>query len=210
MINLKDGILIASSNKAKIKEIKSIFADLNDIKIYSIFDLNLIQIDVDEDAKTFKENAFKKAYAYANTYSICTLSDDSGLEVDYLGGEPGVRSARYAGLNSSSDTLINKLLKNLEGVAKSQRTASFKSVVCLYDFINKQSIFSEGVLQGSIDYVKKGTNGFGYDPIFIPEGIDKTMAELSVEDKNSISHRYKALSGLKLALKEFFLNSEGI
>jgi len=205
MIDLSEGILIASSNKSKIKEIKSIFSDLSVIKIYSLSDLNLPQIEVDEDAKTFKENAYKKAATYANIYKICTLADDSGLEVDYLGGEPGVRSARYAGINSSSDSLISKLLHKLEGVSITQRSASFKSVVCLYDFINKQSIFSEGVLEGSISFNKKGTNGFGYDPVFIPNSIYKTLAELSDEEKNSISHRYKALYGLKIALEEFFI-----
>lgn len=208
MINLKDGVLIASSNKAKIKEIKSIFSDLSKVKIYSLFDLNLMELEVLEDAKTFKENAFKKAYSYANVYNMCTLSDDSGLEVAYLGGEPGVRSARYAGENSTSEALINKLLKNLEGVAKSQRTASFKSVVCLFDPLNSKSIYSEGILKGSISFDKKGSYGFGYDPIFIPDGSDKTLAEFSELEKNSISHRYKALYGLKIALEEFFLSKE--
>jgi XTP/dITP diphosphohydrolase len=205
MINIEEGILIASSNKAKIKEIKAIFSDISSFKIYSLNDLNFYELNIVEDGKTFKQNAYKKAYSYALEYKICTLADDSGLEVDYLGGEPGVLSARYAGPNATDKMLSQKLLDKLEGVSKTQRTACFKSVVCLYDYFNQQNIFSEGVLQGSISLSQTGINGFGYDPIFIPNGINKTLAELSEEEKNKISHRYKALSGLKLALEEFFI-----
>ena len=202
MIDFKNGILIASSNKSKIKEIKQIFSDLKKIKIYSLEELNLEEINVTEDGKTFKENAYKKAFAYANKYNYICLSDDSGLEVDYLGGAPGVKSARYAGINSSADALMNKLLSNLTGLT--QRTARFKCEVCIYDPKSNESIYSEGVCEGSINTHKVGSNGFGYDPIFLLKGTNKTMAELSDDEKNQISHRFKALDSLKIAISELF------
>lgn len=203
-MNFEKGILIASTNKSKIKEIKNIFQSNQKIKIYSLLDLNLKELEVLEDGRTFKENAYKKAYAYASKYNITTLADDSGLEVDYLGGAPGINSARYAGENSSSDALINKLLFKLEGVTSTQRKAKFKCILCLYDPSSKENVFSEGVLEGSISFEKKGKNGFGYDPIFIVAGTENTMAELSEEDKNQLSHRFKALDSLKVALEELF------
>lgn len=204
-MDLSGGILIASSNKSKIEEIKQIFSKLENIKIFSLSDLNLKELDIKEDGKTFKENAYKKAYAYASKYSLVTLSDDSGLEVDYLGGEPGVKSARYAGENSSADDLIKKLLFNLEGVGPSQRTARFKCMVCLYNPSTNESVYSEGVCEGSISTHKIGTNGFGYDPIFFIGETKKTMAELSKVDKNQVSHRFKALDSLKIAISELFI-----
>lgn len=203
-MNFEKGILIASSNKAKIKEIKEIFQPLK-IKIYSLEDLKIKELEVLEDGRTFKENAYKKAFAYAKEYNILSLADDSGLEVDYLGGEPGIHSARYAGINASPDDLISKLLLKLEGVASTQRKASFKCVICLYEPISKENIFSEGACEGTIAFSKKGNNGFGYDPVFIIAETDKTMAELSNFEKNQISHRFKALDSLKIALEELFL-----
>lgn len=203
-MNFEKGILIASSNKAKIKEIKSIFQPLK-INIYTLEELKFKELVVLEDGRTFKENAYKKAIAYATQYNILSLADDSGLEVDYLGGAPGIHSARYAGENSSSEQLISKLLFNLEGVTSTQRLARFKCMICLYDPATKENIFSEGVCEGSISLAPRGKNGFGYDPIFILAGSDSTMAELDEDEKNQLSHRFKALDSLKIAIEELFL-----
>jgi len=193
-MDLSKGILIASSNKGKIKEIKQI---LDGIKIITLLDINEQDIDVEENGFTFQDNALIKAKAYAKKFGYICLADDSGLEVDALDGAPGINSARYAGDNATDQDRVKKLLHELSGLAATKRKAHFKCVVCLYDPTNDDKIFAEGVCKGLICITPSGKNGFGYDPIFIPDGSRFTMADLLPEQKNEISHRGRALRLLK-------------
>ena len=200
-MDLSHGILIATSNEGKLKEIKQILGDIVSIKFYTLSDVKSENFDVEENGSTFRENALIKAKAYAEKFGLTTLADDSGLEIDYLKGAPGVKSARYAGAGAKDADLYNKVLKELKGVSPEDRAARFKCVVCLYDPKDLSCIFSEGTCEGMIATKPSGNNGFGYDPIFIPNGFEpKTIAELESEIKNSISHRGKALMALKLKL----------
>lgn len=200
-------ILLATTNEGKLKELKNILSDLG-IELLSLKDMDK-QIEVEEDKETFLENAIKKATIYANFYKLPVIAEDAGLEVNELKGYPGVYSARFYSIdfggkiedtNLSKDQKNNiKLLKLLEG--KENRKARYKTVVAYYDPISKIGLWTEGVCEGKIAEKPKGTGGFGYDPIFIPEGYDKTMAELPPEEKNKISHRGKAVAKLKEMLK---------
>ena len=193
-MDLSKGILIASSNKGKIKEIKQIF---DGIKIITLSEIDAQGLDVEENGKTFKDNALIKAKAYAEKFGYICLADDSGLEVDALGGAPGINSARYAGDSATDNDRVKKLLHELSGLPATKRKAHFRCVVCLYDPRSDDTIFSEGICKGMICITPSGTNGFGYDPIFIPEGFRCTMAQLLPEQKNEISHRGRALRSLK-------------
>jgi XTP/dITP diphosphohydrolase len=195
-------IVIASKNKGKIKEIRHFFSNsllpqnIRDIKWLSFEDFMGFP-DVDEGSEGFIENAKLKAQQIAEFTGKTALADDSGLEVDALGGNPGVTSSRYAGPDSTDEKNRKKLLSELREISLiSKRCARFKCVMALYspgnDFIN----ISEGVCEGIIGFTETGESGFGYDSIFIPDGFGKTMAELSNSEKNSISHRGKALGGL--------------
>ena len=199
-MDLSKGILIATSNKGKIKEIKHILSDIDHIKFISLSEIHGNGFDVEEHGKTFQENALIKAKAYAEKFGYVALADDSGLEVDYLNGAPGINSARYAGENATDEERVKKLLTELKGVPENKRTAQFSCVVCLYDPVSGHKIFTEGFCPGVITDAPSGHNGFGYDPIFIPDGYKNTMAELAPEQKNSISHRGKALLLLKAQL----------
>ncbi|MCX6112737.1 MAG: RdgB/HAM1 family non-canonical purine NTP pyrophosphatase [Proteobacteria bacterium] len=200
-MNLSRGILLATSNKGKLKEIRQILGEVVHVQFYTLSDVNAENFDVEENGKTFKENALIKAKAYAEKFGFVTLADDSGLEVDYLKGAPGVKSARYAGTGAKDSDLYNKVLKELKGVPSEKRTARFKCVICLYDPEDVSYIFSEGVCEGVISTIPAGSNGFGYDPVFIPDGFaPKTIAELDPKIKNSISHRGRALEALKSKL----------
>ncbi|MDM7273830.1 RdgB/HAM1 family non-canonical purine NTP pyrophosphatase [Sulfurihydrogenibium azorense] len=196
-------ILVATTNEGKLREIKSILSGL-DIELLSLKDMDKV-IDVEEDKETFLENAIKKATTYANFYKIPVIAEDSGLEVDALEGYPGVYSARFYSIDYggkiedetlSKDEKNNlKLLKLLEG--KQNRKGRYKTVVVYYDPEKAVGIWTEGVCEGEIGKKPEGSGGFGYDPIFIPKGYDKTMAQLPPEEKNKISHRGKALNKLK-------------
>jgi len=196
-MDLSKGILIASSNKGKIKEIKHILGDIKGIKLILLSEIHEHGFDVEEHGKTFQENALIKAKAYAEKFGCVSLADDSGLEIDHLKGAPGIASARYAGENATDEDRVKKLLGELKDVPATKRSARFKCVVCLYDPSSDDKMFAEGVCSGVIGTVPSGNNGFGYDPIFIPGGFKCTMAELLPEQKNSISHRGKALQSLK-------------
>lgn len=190
-------LLIATSNKGKIREIKNI---LNNIpyQIITISDLNLT-LEVSETGKTFKENAIIKAKSYGEKTGLLTLAEDSGLEVDALEGRPGILSARYC----AGDDLdrIHKLLKKLNGTPKEKRTARYKAVAALYNpLINKVDTYT-GASEGYITGKPIGTNGFGYDPIFFNWDLGKTNAQASLEEKNRVSHRAGALNKLKEALR---------
>lgn len=202
-MDLSKGVLLATGNKNKVKEIVSILQDISCLKVVSLADKGFKEMNIPETGRTFKENAYIKAQAYAEKYKMPALADDSGLEVDYLGGEPGVNSARYAGVNATDNDRIAKLLGSMRGVSASQRLADFKCLICLYDPETNETLYSEGVCDGRISDSRKGSNGFGYDPIFVVDEYNKTMAELPSNIKNKISHRAKALEALKEAMEAF-------
>lgn len=178
-------LIFASNNKGKVKEVKDI---CKNIEIFDLNDLNLT-LKIDENGKTFCENAYKKAKYVYDRFKCPVFADDSGLEVSELNFEPGVYSSRYAGSNASDEDNINKLLAKMKHIKN--REAQFVCCICL--IINDKPYYFEGILKGRIATEKRGQNGFGYDPIFIPDGYNLTLAELSIKEKNLISHRYKAI-----------------
>jgi XTP/dITP diphosphohydrolase len=190
-------IFIASKNKGKISEIKTYLRGM-DYEVFSFLDSPEIP-DIEETGNTFEENALLKARSVFNAVRIPVLADDSGLEVDYLKGAPGIYSARYSGKNATDNDNNEKLLSELKDIEYHQRTAAFKCVICLFDGLNER--YFEGVCEGSIITSKKGEKGFGYDPLFVPKGYTETFAELGIEVKNKISHRGKALLSLKKFLE---------
>jgi XTP/dITP diphosphohydrolase len=195
-------IVIASKNSGKIKEIKSFYSDLKRVKWLTFKDFDNFP-DIFENGNTFFENAELKARGIACFTNKMTLADDSGLEVDFLGGRPGVLSSRYSGKTATDKENRNKLLKELETVKElSERAARFVCSMILWDPHNGPVFKTRAVCEGFIGFEEKGSGGFGYDSIFVPSGYDKTMAELSLEEKNKISHRGKALK----ALYEFIVN----
>ncbi|MDF2840395.1 MAG: XTP/dITP diphosphatase [Clostridia bacterium] len=193
-------MLVATNNKHKLEEIGAILKEL-DIDIISMEQAG-INIEVDETGETFVENALLKAREIAKLTDMAVISDDSGLEVFILNGQPGVKSARYSGVDGEQkDTKNNeKLLKNLENVPFEQRGARFCSVIAAV-FPNGREITAEGYVYGKIGYEAKGSYGFGYDPLFIVDGYDMTMAEINTETKNKISHRANALKDFVQKLK---------
>lgn len=188
-------LIVASNNQNKINEIKTILQDVN-IEVCSLRDEN-IDIEVEETGMTFMENAFLKAEAIFNLKKDCyVLADDSGLSVEYLNGEPGIYSARYAGEHGNDQKNNEKLLKKLEGVSKENRKAKFICAMVLILDSNKH-IKVQGEVEGTILEKVTGNAGFGYDPLFYAEEFQKSFAEITKEEKNSISHRGRALKKLK-------------
>lgn len=189
-------IVIASKNEGKIKEIKTFFKSL-DIKWLTFKDFKDFP-DVEENGSSFIENAKLKAKKIAEYTNKLTLADDSGLAVDYLNGSPGIKSSRYAGIDDTDKGNRTKLLKELKCVSSiEERRAKFICGMVLWD-PQKGSVFeTSGVCKGFIGKVETGSSGFGYDCIFIPFGYKKTMAQLTQEEKNKISHRGKALKALR-------------
>lgn len=186
-------LLIASQNQGKVKEIKEIMADLP-IEVISAPD----DFDVDETGTTFEENALLKARAYHERHpQYLVLADDSGLAVDALDGRPGVYSKRYA---NSDPERMGKLIEELDQVEEKKRTARFISSLALVG-PGIEEVF-EGSVEGKIAHSMAGTEGFGYDPVFIPEGYDRTFAQLGSDVKNTLSHRAKALKKVKAFLRE--------
>lgn len=175
-------LVFASNNQNKINEIKSMLP--KSIELLSLKDIGCIE-DIPETAKTIEGNAILKANYITEKYNLPCFADDTGLEVEALNGEPGVYSARYAGESKNSDDNMNKLLDNLKD--KSNRNAHFKTVIAL-NIDNNQYLF-EGIAKGEIITEKKGEKGFGYDPIFIPEGFSTTFAEMEMSEKAKLSHR---------------------
>jgi XTP/dITP diphosphohydrolase len=192
-------LVAATNNKGKIKEIKAILGGLG-FEVVSQSELGL-DLDVEETGTTFTENALLKARAAAQASGIPAIADDSGLCVDALGGAPGVYSARYAGEGATDAMLIEKLLKNMEGIEKEKRGARFVSAVA---FVTPQGeeFTALGEAEGRITEAPFGDGGFGYDPIFYSTELDKTYAQMSAQEKNSISHRYRALMALKDILEK--------
>jgi len=158
--------------------------------------------DIEEDGKTFTENAFKKARFYSKYFGKLTLADDSGLEVDILNGMPGIYSARYAGKRVTHRENNQKLLREMEGVPISKRGARFRCVIAIVSQDGRGAI-TDGFCKGRIGFKEVGKKGFGYDPLFILPQYGKTMAQLSIEEKNRISHRGKALRKLRKILNNF-------
>jgi XTP/dITP diphosphohydrolase len=180
-------LVFASNNINKLNEIRKLAPDG-----YEILSLNDIHCneELSETGTTLKENAFQKASFVFQKYHVNCFADDTGLEVSSLNGEPGVYSARYAGENNNADENISKLLKQLEGIEN--RKAQFKTIIAA--IINGEKYFFEGIVKGDILKIKKGKNGFGYDPVFIPEGSKFSFAEMTMDEKNKNSHRAKALN----------------
>lgn len=189
-------IVIATNNKNKVKEFAKIFSsgDGCDYEVLSLADVGFVG-DIVEDADTFEGNAYIKARTVSDHTGLVAIADDSGLEVDALNGAPGVYSARYAGEGADSAALIAKLLGEMSSVPDGERGARFVSVMCAA-FPNGKKHFAKGVCEGEILTESAGDNGFGYDPVFYYKPFDKSYAEMSSEEKNSISHR--ALATVKL------------
>ncbi len=183
-------LLLATRNCNKVIEMRQALEG-SGWHVISLSDVQGVP-EVEEDGVTFEENALKKARTAARFSGLWTLAEDSGLEVDALGGEPGVRSARYAGEGATDAERIRKLLGRLVAVRDERRTARFRCVMCLVDSTGKERCF-EGHCEGRIAHAARGSSGFGYDPIFIPDGYDRTFAELGFGVKGRISHRARAL-----------------
>jgi len=182
-------LVFATNNKNKIKEIKSLIGD--SVELLSLEEINCNE-DIPETSDTIAGNASQKAqYVYEN-YGYNCFADDTGLEIESLKGAPGVYSARYAGTKKSAEDNMDKVLRELEGV--DNRKAQFKTVIAL--IIDGEEHLFEGVVQGIITKTKNGSEGFGYDPIFQPENYQMTFSEMSLEEKNEISHRGKAVGKL--------------
>lgn len=189
-------LILATKNKGKVEEIKKVMEEFPEIEVIGCEDGYVRAPEVVEDGENFYENAYKKAMTLAKYTGKLTLADDSGLEVDTLEGHPGVLSARFAGEDGNDEANNQKLLKMLEGVPQEKRTARFKCVIVLADWEGEVAR-AEGVCEGVILEEYRGKNGFGYDPLFYLPELGKTMAELSLEEKNQVSHRARALSQMK-------------
>jgi non-canonical purine NTP pyrophosphatase (RdgB/HAM1 family) len=192
----KHTIVFVTNNKHKLSEVREILGDEFDIRSLDDIGCNM---DIPETGDTFKDNALQKAQFVKRFYGFDCFADDSGLEVESLGGAPGVHSARYAGGDGHDDGANNeKLLKELEGMPN--RKADFKTVIAYVtgDAIN----FFEGKVDGRILTEQHGEGGFGYDPLFVPDGYDKSFAEMMPEEKNKISHRARAVKKFADFLKE--------
>jgi len=182
-------IIVATKNKGKIKEIKKILGDHNVISQGEAG----INIDVEETGTTFAENAMLKAESIAEKVTCAVIADDSGIEVDALNGAPGIYSARYCGEDATDEDRVDKLLDEIKDA--DTRGAQFNCAIALVMPDGEKHIFS-GIVRGTLDFEPKGENGFGYDPIFIPDGYDKTFGELDSSIKDEISHRARALKAL--------------
>jgi XTP/dITP diphosphohydrolase len=198
-------ILVASRNKGKVREIRKALRGLG-VRIYSLDDFAGVS-EIEEDGKSFAENALKKARFYSKQFGKLTLSDDSGLEVDRLKGMPGIYSARYAGGRATSREKNEKLLKEMEGFPLSKRGARFKCAIAIATPDGREAVV-EGSCRGKIGFRLMGKNGFGYDPLFVLPQYGKTMAQLSLEEKNRISHRGKALRRLRNRIKTLISKHE--
>lgn len=190
-------VVLATKNRGKAVEIGRILEG-SGVEIISLEGFPDVALPP-ETGKTMRENALLKARAVAKATGLPALADDSGLEVDFLDGAPGVYSARYSGEKATDEENYRKLLRELEGVAQGKRTARFRCAIALVGFDKDEHLF-EGVFEGHITEAPRGGNGFGYDPVFLVPGTGKTSAELTPDEKNRISHRAKALDELKAFL----------
>ncbi len=197
-------LLVASNNPKKLVELRRIFEAVPGLSVVGPEEVGPLP-DVVEDGDTFAHNAKKKAREMARDKGMMTIADDSGLEVDALGGAPGVYSARYA--DGGGDQANNeKLLRQLEGVPDEERTARFRCVLAIADPggpLGDAEHVAAGAVEGRIGHAPQGDGGFGYDPLFLPEGHEVTMAELSPEQKDAISHRARAARAILPFLREY-------
>lgn len=193
-------IVAASRNKHKIEEIEAITKKYG-MSIISRDDAGVPKVEIEEDGETFEENSYKKAYEIMKMCGKTTIADDSGLMVDYLGGAPGVYSARFAGEDGNDEKNNEKLIHLLEDVPYKERRAKFVSVITMV-FPDGETLVARGECHGHVIDAPVGENGFGYDPLFVPDGFQRTFAQLSPEEKNEISHRAKALVELEKLLLE--------
>ena len=194
-------ILVATMNAGKLREYERLLADVPGLELETMASLRE-PVDVVEDRDTFVGNAVKKATEIAKLAGMPCLADDSGLEVDALGGRPGVYSARYAGEDASDAQNNAKLLDELSDTADQQRTARFRCAIAVVDESGSELATVDGACEGRIGREPRGTHGFGYDPLFVPDGYTQTMAELGPETKNEISHRAQAAAKLVPFLRQ--------
>ncbi|TGY00706.1 XTP/dITP diphosphatase [Hominisplanchenecus murintestinalis] len=199
-------IIFATGNEGKMKEIRAILADLG-VPVLSMKEAG-ITAEIVEDGKTFEENADIKARTIMELTGDVVLADDSGLEIDWLNGEPGIYSARYMGEDTSYDIKNSHLIQLLDGVPQEQRTARFVCVISAA-FPDGRILHGRGTIEGIIGYEIKGENGFGYDPIFYLPEYGCTTAELPPAKKNELSHRGKALREIKMKLRDTADKGEG-
>ncbi len=198
-------LLVATTNLHKLEEYRAIFSDLP-YRLLSLRDIWL-DMDVEETGTTFAENAELKARSYAQASGLLTLADDSGLEIDALGGAPGVFSARFAGKDTSYEERFHLILERLKGLPTEQRGARFRCVIAIAEPSGATRLV-EGVIEGVIADAPRGERGFGYDPIFLVPEIGMTTAELTAEDKNRISHRGRAAQLARVLLENWPHSSE--
>ena len=190
-------LLLGSNNQNKAKEIKSIigiYSPNNDIELVLPKNILNQNYDVDETGSTLEENAKLKSEFFFELTKIPTIADDTGLEIPYLGGKPGVHSARFSGVYGNDKANREKVLNLLSNATNNNRNAQFRTVICYTD--EKGSWFADGICKGKINNLELGSEGFGYDSIFVPNGYDQTFAQMALIQKNSISHR-------KLAIENF-------
>lgn len=190
-------LVFATNNKHKLQEVRDIIG--SGVEILSLADIDCTD-DIPETADTLDGNALIKARYIFEKYGVNCFADDTGLEVEALGGAPGVYSARYAGDGHDSEANMNKLLENLTG--ENNRSAQFRTVIAL--IIDGEEKLFNGIVKGEITREKRGASGFGYDPIFVPEGYKESFAQMESSTKNSISHRYRATKQLSDYLKELY------
>lgn len=200
-------VVAASRNRHKIEEIDAITKKFG-MHIISRDEAGVPDIEITEDGQTFEDNSLKKAREIMKLCGQITIADDSGLMVDCLNGAPGVYSARFAGEDGNDEKNNQKLLMLLEGVPEEKRTAEFVSVITMV-YPDGNIITARGECRGRIITEPAGDNGFGYDPLFVPDGYDRTFAQLTAEEKNSVSHRAAALEKLKKLLGENMENRKG-
>lgn len=190
-------LVLATRNMHKIEEIKTLLSDLP-LEISTLH--NFVNTpEVEEDGSSYAENALKKARVIHTHTGLPTLADDSGIEVHYLADSPGHRSARYAGPQATDRDNLEKLLNQMKGVPPRRRYAQYRCVVA---FVGDGFEYTaEGIVRGTLGTEPRGSNGFGYDPLFYPIGSHRTFAELSPEEKNAVSHRAKAIEGIKIYIR---------
>ena len=192
-------IILATKNAGKVRELTQMM-ETHEIEILSLLDINY-EAEIEETGTTFEENALIKAREIALKYKTTVIADDSGLSIDALNGAPGVYSARYAGRPCNDDANMDKVLEALKDVPDHERTARFVCVLAIVDETGKETVV-HGTCEGKIWHEKRGLEGFGYDPIFYLPQLDKTMAELSKDEKNALSHRGNAFKKLALIIGE--------
>jgi len=192
-------IIIGTNNEGKYKEICDLLP--KKVKKYSPRDFNILSPR--ETGKTFKKNSFIKAKFFSKKTNLICLSDDSGLQISLLKGEPGIYSSRWSGKEKNFNLAIKKIYKKMDNIKKNWQNNNTASFICSMTLFwpNGKSYSSKGIVKGKISNKKKGKNGFGYDPIFIPNGYDKTFAEMNLKLKMSIDHRFKAF----FKIKNFFI-----